>query len=416
MKNYIFIFLLFSMQTLLGQEQASFEVKAIYKAGDGTDYYNYRVPSLVSTSKGTLLAFCAARKGTGGDWDPIDIVLRRSTDSGKTWSKTQVIVHKEGLPCDNATPIVDYRNNIIHLVFQISYKNCYYIKSEDDGKTWTEPVDITYAAIPLREKYPWVIIAPGPGHGIQLSGGRLIVPVWISDGGGEEAVKSGKIKHRPSVVSSLFSDDYGKTWQSGDIAVPDNDTIVIPNETSCIELVDGRVMFNSRNESINYRRVITYSPDGQTGWSKSEFADSFFEPICFASMCRFSKQPLQDKNRILFCNPDSRYNPWVASKKSTPRSALNRRRSNLTVRMSYDEGLTWPVSKTITPGIAGYSDLAVTPDGLIHCLFENGSMQGNEGNHYKTNELSIATFNLNWLTNGNDSLDKKEIPLKMYTK
>jgi sialidase-1 len=214
-------------------------------------------------------------------------------------------------------------------------------------------------------------------------------------------------------VVSVFSDDHGKTWNAGEVAVPDNDTTVIPNETSCVQLADGRVLFNSRNESINYRRLFTYSKDGATNWSKPYFADAFFEPKCFGSMCRYSLQPFQSKNRILFCNPDSRQDPWVASKPSTPRSARNRHRTNLIIRMSYDEGNTWPVSKVIDAGIAGYSDIAVTPDGLIHIFYEGGSIQGTES-HFKNAHMSVVSFNLEWLTDGQDKLTEKDKPLNNY--
>jgi sialidase-1 len=242
-----------------------------------------------------------------------------------------------------------------------------------------------------------------------MHSGRLVVPFWLSDGGGA-ASGAKRRSHRPSIVVSVYSDDHGRTWRAGEVAVPDNDVTVIPNETSLVQLADGRVMFNSRNESINYRRLVTYSADGATGWSEPRFHDAFFEPICFASMVRYSQAPRQSKDRILFCNPDSRQDPWVAEKASTPRSARNRHRTHLTVRMSYDEGVTWPVAKTIDPGVAGYSDLAVTPDGRIHVLYEGGVIAG-ENSHFKNAAMSVVSFNLEWLTDGRDRLDAADAPL-----
>ncbi|QXD26332.1 glycoside hydrolase [Opitutia bacterium ISCC 51] len=383
--------------------------QVLYQAGTH-GYFTYRIASMVATKEGSLLAFAAARKGKGGDWDPINIVMRRSTDMGKTWEPLQVVVEDGDLPCDNAMPITDYETGEVHLLYQIDYAKCFYTKSDDDGLSWSDPIEITSVIDQFKEIYPWVVLAPGPGHGIQMMNGRLVVPFWLSDGGGKEFGPNHR-GHRPSIVVSVYSDDHGKTWRAGEVAVPDNDVSVIPNETSVIQLADGRVMFNSRNESINYRRLISYSEDGATNWSEPFFHDAFFEPICFASMVRYSMQPAQSKNRILFCNPDSRHDPWMASKQSTPRSARNRHRTNLTVRMSYDEGHTWPVSKVVDPGISGYSDMAVTEDAMVHLLYEGGTIEGFEGNHFKNQAMSVVSFNLEWLTDGEDQLDSSDGPL-----
>ncbi len=411
------IFVLLWGSSVKAQNQQVFEKQLLFEAGT-SGYFTYRIASVVATKKGTLLAFAAARRGQGGDWDPIDIVMRRSHDHGKTWEPLQVVVSGGAFTCDNATPITDYQTGEVHMLYQTDYRQCFYLKSKDDGRTWSQPNEITEVIDKFKEIYPWVVLAPGPGHGIQMMNGRLVVPFWLSDGSsGPVRYKAGRkvYPHRPSIVVSVFSDDYGKTWQAGAVAVPDNDVSVIPNETCVIQLADGRVMFNSRNESINYRRLITYSRDGATEWSTPVFHDAFFEPICFGSMVRYSMKPQQSKNRILFCNPDSRHNPWVRAKPSSPRSARNRRRENLTVRMSYDEGVTWPVRKVIDPNIAGYSDMAVTTDGIIHVLYEGGIIEGQGENHYKSAHMSIARFNLEWLTNSEDYLEGDQL-LNVFNK
>jgi sialidase-1 len=411
------LFLLFTIVLLLPpkngypQNDGVFKTTKIFEAGKN-GYYTYRIASMVATKEGTLLAFCAAREGSGGDWDPIDIVMRRSSDSGKTWEPQKLLAHNDSLPCDNATPIVDFQTGEIHLLYQSDYARCYYMKSADDGQSWSNPIEITSTIDEFKKVYPWEVPAPGPGHGIQLTNGRLVVPFWLSTGGSKEHGPKHR-GHRPSIVVPVYSDDHGKTWKAGEVAVPDNDTTVIPNVTSCIQFADGRVLFNSRNESMNYRWLFTYSKNGATNWSEPYFADAFFEPICFGSMCRFSMQPYQTKNRILFCNPDSRQDPWIAKTSATPRSARNRHRTNLTIRMSYDEGNTWPVSKVIDPGIAGYSDIAVTPDGLIHVFYEGGSITGS---HFHNTHMSLTSFNLNWLTNGKDSLLYLDSPLNSLIK
>jgi sialidase-1 len=101
----------------------------------------------------------------------------------------------------------------------------------------------------------------------------------------------------------------------------------------------------------------------------------------------------------------------MAEEAATSRSARNRHRVNLTVRMSYDEGTSWPVSRVIDPGIAGYSDMAVTPDGIIHVFYEGGSVSP-DGKHDLNQHMSLVSFDLEWLTRGSDNLPDSEKPIK----
>ncbi|MCP4247603.1 MAG: exo-alpha-sialidase, partial [bacterium] len=204
---------------------------------------------------------------------------------------------------------------------------------------FTEPVDVTPTFDRFRPDYDWKVLATGPGHGIQLSNGRLIVPVWLSTGTGGHA-------HRPSVASVVYSDDHGRTWERGDIAAGPDDP-KNPSETLAIELTDGRVMLNLRNESPQHRRAITYSTDGATGGTPFVFDDALVEPICMASLIRLSAAPESDKNRILYAHPDS------SEPRDPARPESNFVRQNVSVKLSYDEGETWPVSKPLEPGISG---------------------------------------------------------------
>jgi sialidase-1 len=230
------------------------------------------------------------------------------------------------------------------------------------------------------------VLATGPDHGIQLRNGRLIVPVWLSTGTGGNA-------HRPSVTATIYSDDAGRSWHAGEIAVPCTDEWINPNETVAIELADGRVMLNVRNESKAHRRLVTTSKDGATGWSTPKFDDALMEPICMGSMVRYSLATEGGKNRILFSNPD---NLSRADGKETP--GKNRDRRNVSVKLSYDEGRTWPVTKPVEPGWSAYSDLAVTNRGTILCFYGRGGKPGFAGDW-----LTLARFNLEWLTDGKDS-------------
>jgi sialidase-1 len=225
------------------------------------------------------------------------------------------------------------------------------------------------------------VIATGPGHGIQLANGRLIVPVWLSDGTGGHA-------HRPSIVSVIYSDDHGKSWKRGDVVVR-HPELKNPSETVAVQLSDGRVMLNIRSESVEHRRAVAYSQDGATEWTTPVFDDELIEPICMGGILRLAEPGENGKSRILFVNPNS----------TEPRSADNPEgnwvRQNVTVRMSADDAETWPVSRALEPGVSGYTDLAQGPDGAIYCIYESGSPSGS-GTHVKY--LTVARFGLDWLS------------------
>jgi sialidase-1 len=363
---------------------------------DRDGYTMFHVPALVISKKGTILAFAEGRFGNGNDWADIDLVMRRSLDKGKTWEPLKIIIpHTNGKPTSNITPIAD-ENGTIHLLFQINYAKAYYMKSLDEGENWSKPQEITYVFDLFKNEYDWKVLAPGPGHAIQLNNGWLLVPVWLcipdrSKPGGD---------HRPSCVATIYSDDHGTTWKRGDIIsnngdmpAGSNDTIVNPNESVVLQLSDGRVMINMRNESKVNRRLVSYSPDGISHWSIPVFDTELFEPVCMASLIRITEKN-QDRNRILFVNPDSRNNP-IPVRKYTK---VNKPRENLTAKLSYDEGKTWPVQKVLNEKGAGYSDLAVDEDGVVYCLYEirNG---GNSDWKYR---IVIRRFNLQWLTNDKD--------------
>lgn len=368
-------------------------------------YALYRIPGIVTTRRGTVLAYCEARKSDRGDWGTIDILLRRSTDGGKTWGVRTNIAHVPGPKAKNPVALaqklatmdeVTYNNPVaipdsngaVHFLFCLEYARCFYLRTDDDGVTFSAPVEITASFDKFRPEYEWKVLATGPGHGIQLKTGRLVVPVWLSLGTGGHA-------HRPSVTSVIYSDDLGRVWSRGEIAGPNEGEWSIPNETCAVQLADDRVLLNMRSESKANRRLLTTSRDGATGWSKPQFHEELLEPICMASMVRLSEAPA--KNRLLFSNP---HNLSRADGKEAP--GKGRDRKNVSVKLSYDEAKTWPVSKTIEPGFSGYSDLAVAKDGTILLFYERGSTDGKD--IYRTGSLAVARFNLEWLTDGKDAL------------
>jgi sialidase-1 len=381
------------------------ETSVVFQAGQG-GYESYRIPCLAATAKGTLLAFCEARRGTTGDWGSIDLLMRRSTDSGATWSAQRKIAAVEGplrknplavarnlardgeVTYNNPLAIVD-RTGSIHFLFCLEYMRAFCQRSDDDGQSFSAPVEITPAFEAFRKQYDWKVLAAGPGHGIQLASGRLLAPVWLSTGAGGHA-------HRPSVVATIFSDDSGRMWQAGEIVAHDDQPLANPSESMAVELVDGRVMLNMRSESPEHRRATATSPNGATGWTRPAFDQQLLEPICMASLCRLSLPSVDGKGRILFANPD---NLERADGKAI--AGRGRDRKNLSVKLSYDEGRTWPVSRVLDGGPSGYSDLAVGPDHSMYCLYEQG---GREAASAFRPSLSLARFNLEWLTAGQDSL------------
>ncbi len=384
------------------------EKQALFTAHQG-GYKLYHIPGIVVTAKGTVLAWCEARKRDAGvsDWDDIRILLRRSTDEGKTWSEAKSIVDVPGpkqknpfaMRMKNVDPndvtynnpvLIADRDGTIHMLFCLEYERCFYQRSDDDGLTFSQPVEITDTFKTFSKNYAWKVIATGPNHSIQLKTGRLIVPVWLSTGTGDNA-------HRPSVTATIYSDDQGKTWQAGDIAVPDTPDWINPNETVAIELADGSVMLNVRSESKAHRRLVTTSKDGATGWSTPKFDEALLEPICMAGIIRYSTTENGGKNRILFSNPDN-----LSRSKGKEEPGKSRDRKNVSIKLSYDEGQTWAVNKVLEPGPSMYSDLAVTKSGTILCFY--GATGDNSGlNFWAGAQLTLARFNLEWLTDSKDT-------------
>ena len=150
-----------------------------------------------------------------------------------------------------------------------------------------------------------------------------------------------------------------------------------PNETMLTELSDGRVMLVSRNESKPNRKIVSVSPNGATGWSKPAFHEQLWEPRCMASIVAHPSRP----GTLLFSNPHTL--PLDPGGREVPGG--KGKRENLSIKLSRDDGQTWPVNKTLAAGPSAYSDLAVLPDGTVLCLYEAGNL------------ITCARFNLEWL-------------------
>jgi sialidase-1 len=331
-------------------------------------YHTYRIPALIVTKKGTVLAFCEGRMKSRRDSGDIDLLLRRSVDGGKTWNPQQVVWDNGDTVCGNPCPVIDEKTGTIWLLMtwnlandhermivkgtSVDTRRVFVTSSEDDGLTWSEPKDITRDV----KKPNWSWYATGPGVGIQLKKGkhkgRMVIPCDHKRSGNE-------ISYHSHVI---YSDDGGKNWQLGG-STPNG-----ANECQVIERKNGTLLLNmrrSREVKQTYRYVASSSDGGMT-WEDFKLDKALIGPRCQASMIKAGK-------RVLFANP--------ADKKA---------RQRLTVRMSKNQGRTWPIAKALYPGPSAYNCLTQLPDGNIACLHEAGVK-----NPYE--KIMLTTFSMEWL-------------------
>lgn len=325
-------------------------------------YHTYRIPALVVTQKGTLLAFCEGRKHSSGDTGDIDLLLRRSFDGGITWGKTQVVWDDGPNTCGNPCPVVDPRTGTIWLLLTHNLgtdsegaivsgtskatRTVWVSKSQDDGASWTSPVEITRSV----KRPEWTWYATGPGIGIALRSGRLVVPC--------NNMVAGSKAQQSHVI---LSDDGGKTWRLGGVVGPHCD------ESQVVELADGRLLLNMRSYRGDQRRGVAISSDGGETFPSPVPDEALVEPVCQASILG-----IVGHNNLVFSNPAST------------------RREHMTVRLSTDGGTTWAYENVLHTGPSAYSCLAQRQDGTLACLYEKGLK-----NPYET--IALARFSRDWL-------------------
>ncbi|XP_033113830.1 sialidase-4-like [Anneissia japonica] len=386
-------------------------ITEIFGQGDN-EYNTFRIPALVFHND-TFLAFCEGRKQSFRDWGPMDLVMRRGFLKGDNidWEDIKVIASFENRRTMNPVPLVDKHKNAIILVFTTypTEKNeadmikeekyicrVHVIKTLDEGQTWSSPADITEETLGKLSRPP-NIYSPGPGHGIQLSTGRLIVPGNMTWKPVEEEGFFAKITQfvmslfdtfygTESLSNVLYSDDGGNTWHLSNTVQhtkDDNDHPIHSNECQAVELEDGSICVNSRTLGTAYRQQA-FSNDGCVSFHRSELTQ-LEEPChmmskimptvksfggCQASLVGFpAPQHLLCKNDqkiwVLFTNP-----------------ASNTTRINMSVRLSRDGCQTWSRPWLLDPYPSAYSDITYygmhqLPDGTSTCLFaclhESGS-------------------------------------------
>lgn len=331
-------------------------------------YHTFRIPALIVSPKGTVLAFCEGRRNSTSDTGDIDTVLKRSLDGGRTWQPLQVVADDGPNTIGNPCPVVDRDTGTIWLPLTRNLgdegqgviidgkskgsRTVWLTHSMDDGVTWAKPIEITAAV--KRDDWTWY--ATGPGCGIQLKSGRLVIPC--------DHKVLGTKAYRSHV---MYSDDHGRTWKVGGVLGEKT------NECQIVERSDDSLMLNMRSYHGKNRRAVAISKDGGLTWSEVTLDEGLMEPVCQASFIRFgARKAGEAKDRLLFANPAST------------------KREKMTVRLSPDGGATWPVGKVLHEGPAAYSALAELADGTIGCLYECGEKSAYE-------RITWARFPLAWL-------------------
>lgn len=357
---------------------------------------NYRIPAIIQAPNGDILVICEKRNDGPGDIGNHDIVMKRSSDKGKTWSDEIVILDDEDRVCTDLTVGHDREMKKLWLFFLRDKKQYAHLTSTDNGLSWQGPVVVHEQVIkpewqtlqgktdddepkgnPKRHVVQWEKgwaqrYGCGPGNAmIQLKSGRLLVPARH-----REDIGKGRLR---SFAHCLFSDDHGASWKLGG-------TIGIhTSECQFVELNDGSVRVISRNESSedspdNLRHLTAISKDGGETWTSVHRLEELITPRCHGAVERL------DANALLFSSPASPFR-----QKEHPYG-----RYNLTVRLSHDDGETWSAGKTIWPHPGSYSDIVALDDGTIGFIYE----RGDKGTTHYWDELHFARFNREWLTHG----------------
>ncbi|MEW2388348.1 sialidase family protein [Streptomyces venezuelae] len=342
------------------------ETSVPFRAGR-EGYASFRIPAVVTSTTGTVLAFCEGRVGSQDDFGNIDIVLKRSADGGRTWGPLQIVGKNGADLAGNPAPVVLDTGRVLLVqvrnaaaatedairrgqVSAAAGRRVWVQHSDDDGLTWSAPREITGQV--KRANWRWY--ATTPGHAVQLTTGRVLVPANHSlppsgaDNGTEGKYNGGHC---------LLSDDAGATWRIGYIDDNTNGYINV-NETTAAELPDGRVYFNTRNDSpAPGTRGDAHSHDGGHSLARPFRPQAGLTgPVVEGSVLQ-----LRDSDVLLFSGPAD---PGF--------------RALMTVRRSTDGGTTWQVAHTVDGLPAAYSDLVRLDAETVGLLYETGDFSAYE--------------------------------------
>ena len=343
-----------------------------YSYMDGPD--TYRIPSMVVTDNGTLIVACDARYLIWKDLPhSIDIVMRRTFDYGKTWEPIRRLLNypgREGI--GDPVMVVDRETDTVWLFANYGDNigqpeslpenegktlRIQAIKSLDDGETWSDPIEMN----PQVKDPDWRFVMASPGNGIQLRDGTLVVPGYYAE-------------DSRNYSYFFYSQDHGENWEYREGPMEGT------GECQLVELNDGSIMMNMRNSRCDGCRVVAVTKDLGETWSEIEEEIQLPDPRCNASFIRYtSTLDGYAVDRLLFSNP--------------PKPTHNDR-TDLTIKLSYDEGQTWSVSKQILDGFSAYSSMAILPDDSIAVLVERSQYQA----------ISFIRFTLEALTDGKDTI------------
>lgn len=338
----------------------------IFYSGQKEGVSCFRIPAIVTAKNGDLIAAIDERVPSCGDLKfskDINIVIRRSTNNGKTWGAIETVVDfPYGQSASDPSMIVDGYTGEIFMFYNFmdldKEKDIYYlhyVKSSDNGKTWSKPIDITSQIAKPEWKRDFKFITSGRG-------------VYTSDG---------KMLHTlVNLQRGLYvfgSDDHGKSWYFIDTPIRPAD------ESKIVELSDASWMINSRVNGAGIRYIHRSNDEGKSWTTLPD--TTLVDPSCNASIVQYTaKANGYDKDRVLFSNANSKNS-----------------RTNLTVRLSYDDGKTWSHEKVIYPGPTAYSSLTILDNGDIAVFFEKDNYTANE----------VVIFSLEWLTDGADKFKKR---------
>lgn len=350
------------------QSPAELPEIVLFENGTG-DYSCYRIPAILKAPEGSLLAFAEGRTENCGDFGNVDILLRRSEDGGKSWSNTQVVVDFGTLQAGNPAPVVDYfdpeypqgRIFLFYNTGNVSendmrlgkgIRDVHYITSEDHGKTWSAPVNISehvhFNATTSKGHLDWRTHANTPGHALQFKKGsykgRIYIPANHSAGDPQEGFNEYR-------AYGFYSDDHGKTWSvSPDIDIPSS------NEAIGTELPNGDLMLNIREQNgKTKRRLVALSSDGGATWKETYFDSALITPVCQSSILLFEQKK---QSILIYSGPNS-----------------TDKREKMTLKFSLDSGKNWVKEKEIHPGGAAYSYLVQVNKEQVGLFYEKDFKQ-----------------------------------------